>query len=245
MSARARCTNCLETFVIHEKYRGKKIKCPNCGKETAVVHTPNMSAVLEDSTLEHVSDPAMVNTRSAMISTSGVSDEMNLAVTDMSSPASKGKRIPLKKDSGGGEEDLEWDITPMVDVVFLLLIFFMITASFTIQKVIRTPMQPAEGKSAVVAPKNLEIIEEIKILVDEFNVYQVVNVDGGVELAGNRSQLGAMLNRMKGDLDIENTKVTIEAHVESNHGGVVGALDAAREAGFSKFKMNTVEEFSI
>jgi biopolymer transport protein ExbD len=244
MSLRTRCTNCLEDFVVHERFRGKKIKCPHCGEETAVVHIPSLSAKLDDPELEQFSDPGNINTRAVSITTTGLSDDTNLAVTDMAPPASKGKRIPLKKDSGGGEEDLEWDITPMVDVTFLLLIFFMITASFTIQKVIRTPMQPTDGKAATSQPR-FELTEEIKILVDEFNTYSVVNVDGGVEFAGNRSQLVGMLNRMRGDVDMETVKVSIEAHIDSNHGGVVGALDAAREAGFSRFKMNTVEEFSV
>ncbi|MEM9659397.1 MAG: biopolymer transporter ExbD, partial [Planctomycetota bacterium] len=36
-------------------------------------------------------------------------------------------------------QDDELDLTPMVDVTFLLLIFFMITAAFAVQKAISVP----------------------------------------------------------------------------------------------------------
>ena len=38
-----------------------------------------------------------------------------------------------------GGDDEEMDLTPMVDVTFLLLVFFMITASFSIQKTLEVP----------------------------------------------------------------------------------------------------------
>ena len=53
---------------------------------------------------------------------------------------------PDDSDEGGGDvvfkrnvEEAEMDMTPMVDIVFQLLIFFMITASFTMQKAMPVP----------------------------------------------------------------------------------------------------------
>ncbi len=48
------------------------------------------------------------------------------------------KKEPIPED--------ELDMTPMVDVTFLLLIFFMVTASFTLQKSIKQP--PAQSECA-------------------------------------------------------------------------------------------------
>ncbi len=43
---------------------------------------------------------------------------------------------------------LEITLTPMIDVVFLLLIFFMVTTSFTKESVIKVQLPQADGKEA-------------------------------------------------------------------------------------------------
>ncbi|MFM7973431.1 MAG: ExbD/TolR family protein, partial [Pirellula sp.] len=42
----------------------------------------------------------------------------------------------------------DMDMTPMVDVTFLLLIFFMITANFTMQKSIQVPAEKSDEASS-------------------------------------------------------------------------------------------------
>ncbi|MCG8448481.1 MAG: biopolymer transporter ExbD, partial [Pirellulales bacterium] len=51
----------------------------------------------------------------------------------------------LKRLRAGSSED-DMDLTPMVDVTFLLLIFFMITAAFALQKALEVP--PVEDEEA-------------------------------------------------------------------------------------------------
>ena len=53
--------------------------------------------------------------------------------------------------SKGKREEEEMDMTPMVDVTFLLLIFFMVTAAFSVQKVIEVPA-PQEQEASTNAP---------------------------------------------------------------------------------------------
>ena len=69
-----------------------------------------------------------------------------------------------------GEED-ELDLTPMVDVTFLLLIFFMVTAAFALQKSIEVP--PVDEESA--AAQTVQDLEQdsIVIRVDGDNVFWV------------------------------------------------------------------------
>jgi biopolymer transport protein ExbD len=62
------------------------------------------------------------------------------------------------------ESEEELDLTPMVDVTFLLLIFFMLTASFTLQKTFEMPDQPPEQEAAQQAP-TLEELENDSVLV--------------------------------------------------------------------------------
>ncbi len=68
--------------------------------------------------------------------------------------------------------DDEIDMTPMVDVTFLLLIFFMVTAAFLLQKAMQVP--PAEDDEAVAA----QLIDDpqkdsIVVRIDSDNVYWV------------------------------------------------------------------------
>jgi biopolymer transport protein ExbD len=69
----------------------------------------------------------------------------------------------------------EMDLTPMVDVTFLLLIFFMITASFQVQKSIEVPHPDQEKKGAVQSQMVLEDLldSSIKIDVDAKNAITV------------------------------------------------------------------------
>ncbi len=70
-----------------------------------------------------------------------------------------------------GEED-ELDMTPMVDVTFLLLIFFMVTAAFTMQKSFKLPTPKEHAPSTQVA----ETVDEtgvITVRIDEYNTFHV------------------------------------------------------------------------
>ncbi len=62
-------------------------------------------------------------------------------------PVSLGKRPPL---------DAEMDITPMIDMVFLLLIFFILTSKMTAEKSYTVP--PAKNGSAVVIKNCVSIL---------------------------------------------------------------------------------------
>ena len=69
-------------------------------------------------------------------------------------------RFAKKKNSG----DEELDMTPMVDVTFLLLIFFMVTAAFSMQKSLEVPT-PDEDKAStqqrIVDPEEGNIVVRI------------------------------------------------------------------------------------
>jgi biopolymer transport protein ExbD len=72
-------------------------------------------------------------------------------------------------------DDTEMDMTPMVDVVFQLLIFFMLTAAFALQKSLTLP-KPADEEN----PENVVMLsienspEHVIVRVDEFNTYHVI-----------------------------------------------------------------------
>ncbi len=115
-----------------------------------------------------------------------------------------------------GEEELAVDITPMLDVVFILLIFFIVTASF---------------------------VKESGIDVSRPQAQTAVNQDSATIMVGIRSDDSVWIANRK--LAISNVRPTLERlHAENPQGGVViqadkdsrteilvGVMDAARAAG--------------
>ncbi len=133
------------------------------------------------------------------------------------------------------------DMTPMVDVTFLLLIFFMITASFTTEKVIQ---QKASSDKPTSQSKPNEENVPIKILVDEFNAYTIIFPDGGEDEATSKQELISILKLAEMDGTSEDaSSMVIEAHEDSIHAAVVAALDAGRQRNFTSFQVTVVESF--
>jgi biopolymer transport protein ExbD len=135
------------------------------------------------------------------------------------------------------------DMTPMVDVTFLLLIFFMITASFSIQKVFRTPAQKSNEASVNAIPDpNQDNSDSVIVQIDEFNSYSVQLPTGEPREIPSKQDLIVLLSEAKGEGDQGPSKLVIRAHVDSTHSAVVAALDAGRDANFERFELTTIEE---
>ncbi|MBF0347281.1 MAG: biopolymer transporter ExbD [Magnetococcales bacterium] len=118
----------------------------------------------------------------------------------------------------GTERSVTLDITPLVDVVFLLLIFFMVTTSFSPQQLMGIDPPKArtgaeiEGKPAW-----------INIAVDKAGHFLINGV--AVEASLFRKEL---LNATGGHSE---RLIAVEADKETPHGAVVFALDEARFVG--------------
>lgn len=143
--------------------------------------------------------------------------------------AEEDERMRLKRQTA--EED-DLDMTPMVDVTFLLLIFFMITASFQLQKSMQaSPPDPDDQAAAAVTPETPKD-DPIVVEIDESDV---VYVDGETVFLGDlRSRLEEL--RISEQVD----EVTIEADRAARHGTVVSVSDSAIRAGFSSVKRTSV-----
>ncbi len=136
--------------------------------------------------------------------------------------------------------DEEMDMTPMVDVTFLLLIFFMVTASFASEKVIQQKATKKEASASTV----VQVSDVLTIRIDDLNTFLVMMPDQSEIDASNKQDLLIALNnaRREGLLDdVENVKV--EAHQSSIHAALVAALDACRNEGLSNFNVKVVEDF--
>ncbi|MBH57071.1 MAG: biopolymer transporter ExbD [Planctomycetaceae bacterium] len=141
------------------------------------------------------------------------------------------------------EDDL--DMTPMVDVTFLLLIFFVMTAAFTIQTSLPIPTPQSEEASTNAVPEDTdEDPEFITVKVDADNNFWVTRTDGLDEECTDIRQLRTQLRIMKDDMGDVN-KIVVEANEESLHAQVVAAIDAGMVIGVDQVQLMTVAEDNI
>lgn len=230
MSIQTRCLSCESKLVVHDRFADRMVRCPKCKFEFKV---PRRSDLVPSANADFQlpEEPESLTPQ-------------GLEESEVEQESSKPHRGIHRDHGGEEEEDLEWDITPMVDVAFLLLIFFMLTASFSIQKAIPTSAQEEDKPSAsAVQKEKSEQIESFVVQIDEYNAYTIVTNDLGTLEASSKQELMLTLQEVKASYGDVSPRVVIQAHMQSIHGAVVACMDAARAAGFDSFQMQSVEQF--
>jgi biopolymer transport protein ExbD len=128
-------------------------------------------------------------------------------------------------------EQPEINLTSLIDVVLLLLVFFMVSTSFLKSTEIRLQLPQAEAMPRVEPPA------EIEIMVSAAGDYFV----DGQELVNRRPEtLQRALEQVAGER--RNLPVTIRADGRAAHQSVVTALDIVGRLGFSQVLIATVSE---
>lgn len=134
----------------------------------------------------------------------------------------------------------EMDMTPMVDVVFLLLIFFMVTASFILQQSIDTPPAQSDEPSTNTVEKPDDGPEYVEIIIDQNNTYFVTTRDSGEEECPSDREMRSRIRDAKVQHGARHLK--IRAHVDAMHRKVVTVWDAGVANGFEQIEFKVVEE---
>ena len=120
------------------------------------------------------------------------------------------------------------NITPLIDVVFLLLIFFMVTTTFSRETRLLVNLPEASGEAAEVQENIIEII------VSREGGYFI----NGKALVNNRIEtlMRALELESGGD---ERMPILLIADAEASHQSVVTAMDGIGQAGFSRISIAT------
>ena len=134
----------------------------------------------------------------------------------------------------------ELDMTPMVDVTFLLLIFFMVTASFTIQK----SLEQAHAKTDDPSPNPVDVDQQpkdyVQILIDQTNTFYVTTKSEDEVECPSDSE---MRSKVRDAFENEGAeRLVIVAHVESLHRKVVTAWDTGAINNAAEIEIQTTEE---
>ena len=125
-------------------------------------------------------------------------------------------------------EEVNVNLTPLIDVVFLLLIFFMVSTTFTKASQLSIDLPEATGEPSE-TPK-----DQIEILVDESGQYRV----NGQALVDThvRTLQAAIYKISAGDTT---RPMVISADAQASHQSVIRAMDAAGQMGFVHLSIGT------
>ena len=146
--------------------------------------------------------------------------------------------------AGKDREALELDMTPMVDVTFLLLIFFMVTASFTLLKTIEQPAPNSEEPSMTTVEEFEDNPDYVLVFIDEFSTYTVVYGDLEEE-APSEQELYVQLREAMSGAPIKPTKLMVKAHGDASHERVVIAMDAGTDVGLTETEVMLTEQDAL
>ncbi|MCX7554730.1 biopolymer transporter ExbD [Marinicella sp. S1101] len=122
------------------------------------------------------------------------------------------------------------NLTPLIDVVFLLLIFFMVSTTFEKQAKLKIELPEASNQPSVSEQQDLVIS------ISEKGVFFVNNN----ELVNAQSQ--SLKNALQNIVaDVRDMPVIIRADANVAHKHVVMAMDVLGTMGFSKVSMATTQ----
>lgn len=129
------------------------------------------------------------------------------------------------------QEEVSVNITPLIDVVFLLLIFFMVTTTFTRETQLQIDLP--ESQSELQA----EELRPIEILVDRNGSYAV---NDQVLIKHDIASLKSALREVSNDSNAQ--PIVITADSDTPHQAFITALDAVAQLGFAKVSITTQAE---
>ena len=125
-------------------------------------------------------------------------------------------------------EELELNITPLIDVVFLLLIFFMVSTTFEHESEVNITLPKASKEIAQAKPDaiNVAIDAQSRIFIND------------------KELLNSRISTIKEALydiavDLEDAPIIISADEETPYQIVIRTMDAARQLGLIKITFAT------
>jgi biopolymer transport protein ExbD len=132
----------------------------------------------------------------------------------------------FERNAHAEDEELEINLTPLIDVVFLLLIFFMVSTSFVETRGLKVDLPGSSSGEVARSSKPAEItLTESGVLQLNGKTLEMEDLEGGLksflEQGGEQS-------------------LVLKADQKTNHGQVVKILDLANRAGIGKIAIAAV-----
>jgi len=200
-------------LTVDRRHAGTKVKCPSCGRVATVPEAAGKKVAVWEN------PPAAETAR-----------------------AEPPEEVPPVRFLSRREYD-EMDMTSMVDMTFLLLIFFMVTAAYSLQRSIEIP--PPDRQEHVTQARTLEELEQD-------DDYVIVEIHGDNTVFVDQSPAPSeqeLLQRLRearegvaGSGSKGPSSMLVLASGECRHETVVMALDAGNAVGMENVRLATRDE---
>ena len=246
MAIRYHCPQCQQLLSISSRKAGDSTQCPTCGSIHNVPlesepppgqEVPVAPAAAQRTELKSPLESLPSAPVHGPLDPAGSSASPFLAGTTLDDRARHWADDDDDDDEGlviqGFERKSdELDLIPMVDCVFLLLVFYMITASYALQKMIDMAPPSADKKGAVQSVQSTDDTTQSSIVV-QIDAQNRVLIDDA--LVPNPADIPDLLRtKMNGG---QKNILIIEADPRAFHETVVAVTDAAKDLQFQHVRM--------
>lgn len=128
-------------------------------------------------------------------------------------------------------ENVDINLVSLIDVVFVLLLFFVVTTTFTRETQLRVDLPEAVSGS--------QTEDQSKTLDIAINAEGVFSVNNQVL---PKSDLATVMDALQKESNGDTSRpLSISADGKTQHQSVITAMDAAGKLGFSHLRMTTIE----
>ena len=128
----------------------------------------------------------------------------------------------------GGKRHVVLNITPLIDVMFLLLIFFMLTGTF--KRAGELELKLPDSSSAAPSSEGATAHQVELVLLE----------DGSLLFDGEPLDPARLKGRLEAVLAADpDSRVMLKAEAAAKHGDVIRMLDIVRESGFQGIGIGT------
>jgi biopolymer transport protein ExbD len=129
---------------------------------------------------------------------------------------------------GRRNEELEMNLVPLIDVLLVIIIFLVVSATFSRTSELQINLPTAEANS----PQDKPLV--ITVEVDATGHYLV---NGNAVDGGNVENIASALTKAGGDG--KDPTIVINADAKSTHQSVVNVMEAARQANYTHITFAT------
>jgi biopolymer transport protein ExbD len=118
------------------------------------------------------------------------------------------------------------NLTPLIDILFIVLIFLVLTTTFEQATMfqVNLPQATTGERQAREAPGLISI---------------GIGADGSIEIGGARVSLSQLSRQLAGIVEPERASVRLRADALASHGIVVRVMDTVRQAGIFRLDIET------